>query len=110
MPMPPVHKGIHQDSCRVAYRLGMTGLPIYNTNNNGATGSSTVHLAYNLIKGGIYDCILAVGFEKMEKGALNINFPSRPHSMMKLCERSFELMGEENPQPMAPRLFGNAGI
>jgi len=47
---------------RVAYRFGMTGIPIYNINNNGATGSSTVHLAYNLIKGGIYSCTVAVGF------------------------------------------------
>lgn len=54
--------------------------------------------------------MMAVGFEKMERGALTINFPARPHSMMRLCERSIELMGEEDLQPMAPRLFGNAGL
>ncbi len=54
MLMLPAHKGNIINNMRVAYRLGMTGIPIYNTNNNGATGSSTVHLSYNLVKGGIY--------------------------------------------------------
>lgn len=54
MLMRPVHKGKITNNMRVAYRLGMTGIPVYNTNNNGATGSSTVHLSYNLVKGGIY--------------------------------------------------------
>jgi len=40
----------------------MTGIPVYNVNNNGATGSSSVHLGYNLVRGGIYDCVMVVGF------------------------------------------------
>jgi acetyl-CoA acetyltransferase len=62
MQMRRVHKSIVYIICRVSYRLGMTGIPVYNTNNNGATGSSTVHLAYNLVRGGIYNCVVAVGF------------------------------------------------
>jgi acetyl-CoA acetyltransferase len=42
--------------------LGLTGVPIYNINNNGGTGSSTVHLAFNFVKGGVYDCVMAFGF------------------------------------------------
>ena len=46
----------------------------------------------------------------MSKGALYLMFSDRPHPMVKIAERSIELMGEENQQPMAPRLFGNAGL
>jgi sterol carrier protein 2 len=49
----------------------MSGLPIYNVNNNCSTGASAIHLGFNLIKGNIYDCFLALGFEKMEKGSLD---------------------------------------
>ena len=45
----------------------MSGIPIYNVNNNCATGSSAMHLAKNLIEGGVYECALALGFEKMGK-------------------------------------------
>jgi acetyl-CoA acetyltransferase len=43
----------------------MTGIPIYNVNNNCATGSSALLLAKNLVEGGLYECALALGFEKM---------------------------------------------
>lgn len=43
----------------------MTGIPIYNVNNNCATGSSALNLCKNLVEGGVYDCCLALGFEKM---------------------------------------------
>lgn len=39
---------------RAAYKLGMTGIPVYNINNNGGTGASTIHLGSNLVRGGIY--------------------------------------------------------
>ena len=50
---------------RAIYEVGMTGIPIYNVNNNCSTGSSALHLAKNLVQGGVYDCVLALGFEKM---------------------------------------------
>lgn len=52
------------------YEVGLSGIPIYNVNNNCATGSTAIHIAYGQIAGGIYDCVLAAGFEKMEKGSL----------------------------------------
>lgn len=55
-------KVLYSNYLRCAYRLGMTGIPVYNVNNNGATGSSSVHLGYNLVRGGIYDCVMVVGF------------------------------------------------
>lgn len=48
----------------------MTGIPIYNVNNNCSTGSSALYLAKQLIETGNNDCILALGFEKMETGSL----------------------------------------
>lgn len=55
---------------RALYEIGMTGIPVYNVNNNCSTGSSALILAKQLIETGQNDCVLAVGFEKMEKGSL----------------------------------------
>lgn len=55
---------------RAIYEVGMTGIPIYNVNNNCSTGSTALFLAKQLIESGNGDCILALGFEKMEKGSL----------------------------------------
>ena len=55
---------------RAAYELGLTGVPVYNVNNNCATGSSALMLARQFVAGGISDCVLALGFEKMKRGAL----------------------------------------
>lgn len=48
----------------------MTGIPIYNVNNNCSTGSTALYLAKQLIENGNVDCMLALGFEKMETGSL----------------------------------------
>merc|ERR1711962_765457 len=56
---------------RALYPLGMTGIPIYNVNNNCATGSTALFMASQFISGGINDCVLALGFEKMQKGSLS---------------------------------------
>ncbi|MET7679672.1 lipid-transfer protein [Streptomyces sp. NPDC005423] len=55
---------------RAAYELGLTGVPVYNVNNNCATGSTALMLARQLVEGGAADCVLALGFEKMKRGAL----------------------------------------
>lgn len=55
---------------RALYTVGLTGIPIYNLNNNCATGSSAVYLAKQLIDTGNTDCVLAVGFDKMDRGPL----------------------------------------
>ncbi|ANP54721.1 acetyl-CoA acyltransferase [Streptomyces griseochromogenes] len=55
---------------RAAYELGLTGVPVYNVNNNCATGATALMLARQLVEGGACDCVLALGFEKMKKGAL----------------------------------------
>ena len=67
-------------------------------------------MAKNLIAGGIHNCVLAVGFEKMERGSLGLKFPDRSNPLQKFVERSMELVPSENmPKAFAPMLFGNAG-
>ena len=48
----------------------MTGIPIVNVNNNCSTGSTALYLGAQAIRGGLADCVLALGFEKMQPGAL----------------------------------------
>src|SRR3954465_14527035 len=62
---------------RAVYELGMTGIPVVNVNNNCSTGSTALYLARSLVKGGLADCVLALGFEKMQKGSLQANFMDR---------------------------------
>lgn len=49
----------------------MTGIPIFNVNNNCSTGSSALFLAKQIVDSGNAECVLAVGFEKMERGSLS---------------------------------------
>ncbi len=55
---------------RALYELGMTGIPIVNVNNNCSTGSTALFLGAQSIRGGLADCVLALGFEKMQPGSL----------------------------------------
>ncbi|GAA0456973.1 lipid-transfer protein [Streptomyces olivaceiscleroticus] len=55
---------------RAAYELGLTGVPVYNVNNNCATGATALMMARQFVEGGANDCVLALGFEKMKRGAL----------------------------------------
>src|SRR5581483_8266224 len=54
---------------RAVYGLGLTGIPVLNVNNNCSTGSSALMLARQAVKGGLVNCALAIGFEKMERGS-----------------------------------------
>ena len=62
--------------------MGLTGIPIFNVNNNCATGSSALHMANQVVAGGLSDCVLAVGFEKMQRGSLGSTVS---YNFMKLC-------------------------
>lgn len=55
---------------RALYEVGMTGIPIFNVNNNCSTGSSALYLAKQIVESGQADCVLVLGFEKMERGSL----------------------------------------
>src|SRR5829696_8007735 len=62
---------------RAIYELGLTGIPVVNVNNNCSTGSSALFLARQAVQHGIADCVLAVGFEKMERGSLSMKYADR---------------------------------
>src|SRR3989338_1438136 len=94
---------------RSVYELGLTGVPIYNVNNNCSTGSTAIFLAKQLIEGGQADCVMALGFEKMERGSLGSKFTDRTNPMDRHMTTMMDLRGFE-PAPPAPQLFGNAGV
>jgi acetyl-CoA acetyltransferase len=93
---------------RALYEVGLTGVPIYNVNNNCSTGSTALFLAKQLVEGGLADCVLAAGFEKMEKGSLGAKYMDRVNPMDKHMMLMMELR-EFAPAPPAPQIFGNAG-
>jgi acetyl-CoA acetyltransferase len=93
---------------RAVYTLGLTGIPIYNVNNNCSTGSTALFMAKQFIEGGIADCALALGFEKMEKGSLGIKYTDRTNPMDKHAQAMIEKRGFAQA-PAAAQFFGNAG-
>ena len=93
---------------RAVYSLGLTGIPVVNVNNNCSTGSSALFLARQAVRGGLVDCALAIGFEKMERGSLGIKYTDRTPALDRHAARMFELR-EAETSPMAPQMFGNAG-
>lgn len=80
----------------------MTGIPIYNVNNNCSTGSSALHMAQKFIEGGLYDCVMALGFEKMEKGSLQLKYPDRTQPLDKIFLATQEIVQEISNAPFAP--------
>lgn len=93
---------------RVIYRVGMTGVPIVNVNNNCSTGSTALFLARQAIESGAADCVLAVGFEQMKPGALAQVFGDRPSPFADFDTITDKLV-DVNDLPMTLRYFGGAG-
>ncbi len=94
---------------RVAYEVGMSGVPVINVNNNCSTGSTALFLARQAIASGAIDCALAFGFEQMLPGALGSMYKDRPDPLDKWNEQSQRL--QPAPQmPPAPHMFGGAGV
>ena len=92
---------------RAVYGLGLTGVPVFNVNNNCSTGSAALMLARQAVAGGA-GCVLAIGFEQMERGALSAKWDDRPSPL----ERHLEVMGDVqgfSQMPMAAQMFGGAG-
>ena len=91
------------------YRLGMSGIPVINVNNNCSTGSTALFLARQAIEGGVAECVLALGFEQMNPGALGAVFEDRPNPLEKFIESANAIEGKSEV-PVALRLFGGAGL
>jgi acetyl-CoA acetyltransferase len=93
---------------RALYELGLSGIPAINVNNNCSTGSSALYLGRKFIRGGLADCVLALGFEKMEKGSLGVKYTDRTMPL----DKHFIDMNERRGitgSPPAAQMFGNAG-
>ncbi len=82
---------------RALYQLGLTGIPVVNVNNNCSTGSSALFLARQAVKGGLVDCALALGFEKMEPGSARSQV-HRPHQRARQA-RARECSRFATPRP-----------
>ncbi|MGW8400613.1 thiolase family protein, partial [Streptomyces lydicus] len=95
---------------RAVYELGLTGVPVYNVNNNCATGSTALMMARQFVESGLNDCVLAVGFEKMRRGALGggadggdfATSPVARHYGVMAAAHGFE------QTPPTAQIFGNA--
>lgn len=92
---------------RALYGTGRTGIPVFNVNNNCASGSSALMLARNAIASGMYDCVLALGFEQMPTGAITERSADRPSPLEPFLALSTARYGESDA-PLALRLFGGA--
>src|SRR4026207_1010150 len=68
---------------RAIYEIGLTGIPVFNVNNNCSTGSTALMLARQAVEGASAGWVLAVGFEKMEKGALGSKYDDRANPVEK---------------------------
>ena len=103
---------VYGDSCcgeKVVYQIGITGIPIFNLNNNCSTGSNALLLARQAVGSGLIECALAVGFEQMVPGALGATFTDRPNPM----ENYFLTLMKTQKMTSAPpaaQLFGGAGV
>jgi acetyl-CoA acyltransferase len=95
---------------RAAYELGLTGVPVYNVNNNCATGSTALMMARQFVEGGLADCVLALGFEKMKRGALGGGGDAGDFSTSPVA-RHYGVMAAKHGFEMTPptaQIFGNA--
>ena len=89
------------------YKVGLTGIPVFNVNNNCSTGSSALMLAVDAVRGGLVECALALGFEKMEKGALASKFDDRKTPLQDFVGVMNEVQGFTSA-PAAAQMFGGA--
>ncbi len=83
------------------YGIGMTGIPVYNVNNNCSTGSTALYMAYTAIRSGQNDAVLALVIEKMQKGPLEKQLPG--------LQAIAEDTEKDRKAPIAARMFGDAG-
>jgi sterol carrier protein 2 len=93
---------------RAIYDLGLSGIPVFNVNNNCSTGSTALYLGRQAIEGGLAECVLVVGFEKMEKGALGSKYADRENPLSMHAGVMNDLQGFTQAPPAA-QMFGGAG-
>lgn len=85
---------------RALYFMGLGDIPVFNVHSYCSTGSSALNLAYQAIAGGLNECVLAFGFEKMEKGPLD--------SQLTGLKEKYDEAAKKRP-PAAALMFGDGG-
>jgi sterol carrier protein 2 len=130
--LPPLQQLTVSNIQAALYNLGLTGIPITNVNNNCSTGSTALYQVNNLVKSGLVECGLALGFERMAPGryallvsrlmqfthctfgSLGSNFPDRSPPTLLFGKASWELESTlsagTNFGPSAPRMFANGNF
>lgn len=93
---------------RAIYDVGLTGIPVFNVNNNCSTGSTALFLGRQAVEGGLAECVIVVGFEKMEKGALGSKYTDRTNPLEYHATVMNKLQGF-TAAPPAAQMFGGAG-
>jgi acetyl-CoA acetyltransferase len=93
--------GMSTQGQRALYSMGIGGLPVYNVHNYCSTGSTALHLGYQAVGSGANECVLAFGFEKMEKGPLE-------KQLQGLKDTEIGKQADKKP-PIAARMFGDGG-
>jgi len=91
------------------YEVGMTGIPVVNVNNNCSTGSTALFLSRQAVATGAAECVLALGFEHMNPGALGSVFNDRVSPFQRFDDATADLVGH-GEIPLALRYFGGAGL
>ena len=91
------------------YRVGLTGIPVFNVNNNCSSGSTALFLARQAVESGAVECALALGFEQMVPGALRAPYDDRPRRMARFAETMTDAAGLRPDAPRAAQFFGGAG-
>ena len=91
------------------YRVGLSGIPVFNVNNNCSSGSTALFLARQAVESGAVECAIALGFEQMVPGALKGAYDDRPSPLARFAETMAELQGHDPAAPRAAQFFGGAG-
>ncbi|MBK7657391.1 MAG: lipid-transfer protein [Betaproteobacteria bacterium] len=91
------------------YGVGLTGIPVFNLNNNCSTGSSALFLARQAVESGMVECAIALGFEQMQPGALKGAYDDRPSPIARFADAMAAHQGFEPGVPRAAQFFGGAG-
>jgi acetyl-CoA acetyltransferase len=103
---------VYGDSCAgqaALYRLDINGIPIFNVNNNCASGSSAFALATQAVESGNAECAMALGFEEMMPGAIDVIFPQKVTPLQRHEDAIAKIMNfseEERAVPPAIAMFG----
>jgi sterol carrier protein 2 len=94
---------------KALYRVGQTGIPIVNVNNNCATGSTALWAARQVVASGAADCVLALGFEQMRRGKLVQHWLDRPTPFAEFDAVVDSIQDRDPDAPEAAQYFGGAG-